>query len=316
MALSDTPTLLTPPELGVARVRIPGLSRLSTDEQLRAATLALNRDLGVNAAKLRLAVRSVTFSSEDAWIAYTSEQAAANGARSTQIFSALNAGKTYWVGAPGGYIVGAQGAAAVEAVDAVAAAEGIGLPAIVAAMLSPSAGAASPANDCVLVDRDRERLSDHTLALWQAASGVAMIDGSLPTGNDVPLVAAPSLQTVARTTGFDVALRYAAVASVACALIAGARLVMMPASSAAGVAVAAQKQPSAGALLERVATIAPEALARTQSATYASGAWVFSLNDAFDGPAQSAMQRALESNGLQAQATGAPTPRLRVSLAP
>ena len=232
---------MTPPELGVARVRIPGFSRLTPDEQLRAATLALKRELGVNAAKLLLAVRPVTLSSEDAWIAYASKQAAANGTRYTQIFSALNAGKTFWVGAPGGYIVGAQGAAAVEAVDVVASTEGIGLPAIVAAMLSPSAGAASPANDCVLVDRDRERLSDHTLALWQAASGVAMTDGSLPTGSDVPLLAAPSLQTVARSTRLDVALRYAAVASVACALIAGARLVMMPSSSAADVAVMAQK---------------------------------------------------------------------------
>lgn len=313
MALSDTSTFLTPPQLGVARVRIPGFGRLTTDEQLRAATLALNRDLGVSAANLRLAVRPVTFSSDDVWIAYASDPVAPNVTLSTQIFSTLNAGKTYWVGAPGGYIVGAQGAAAVEAVDAGVATEEMGLPAIVAAMLSPGAGTASAANDCVLVDRDRALLNDHTLALWQAASGVVMTDGSLPTGIDVRLMAAPSLQTVARSTGLDVALQYAAVASFACAVVAGARLAMLPST---GVTVMAQQPPTAGALLDRVATIAPEALARTQSATYASGAWVFSLNDAFDGPTQSAMQRAFESNGLQAQATGAPTPRLRVSLAP
>lgn len=313
MALPESPTFLTPPQLGVARVRVPGFSRLTTDEQLRAATLALNRDLGVNAANLHLGVRPVTLSSDDAWVAYASLQAAPNGTLSTQIFSALNADKTYWVGAPGGYIVGAQGAAAVEAVDAVATAEGTGLPAIVAAMLSPGAGLTSPANDCVLVDRDRALLSDHTLALWQAASGVVMTDGNFPTGSDVRLVAAPSLQTVARSTVLDRALRYCAIAAVACASIAGARLVMMPSTS---VTSTAPRQPTAGALLDRVATISPEALTRTQGATYASGAWVFGLSEAFDGPTQSAMQRALENNGLQAQATGAPTPRLRVSLAP
>lgn len=313
MALPDSPTFLTPPQLGVARVRVPGFSRLTTDEQLRAATLALNRDLGVDAANLRVAVRPVTFSSEDVWVAYARVQAAPNGTLSTRIFSALNAGKTYWVGAPGGYIVGAQGAAAVEGIDATATAEGTGLPAIVAAMLSPGAGATLPANDCVLVDRDRALLSDHTLTLWQAASGVAMTDGNLPAGNDVRLVAAPSLQTVARSTALDRALRYCAVAAVACASIAGARLVMIPSTS---VTVMAQRQPTAGALLDRIATISPEALIRTQSATYASGAWVFGLSEAFDGPTQSAMQRSLESNGLQAQATGAPTPRFRVSRAP
>ena len=109
------------------------------------------------------------------------------------------------------------------------------------------------------------------------------------------------------------ALRYAAVGGVVCALIAGAKLAMLPSIN---VSSTAQKQPSPGALLERIATIAPDVLERTQSATYASGAWVLSLSDALDAPAQSRMQRALAANGLQAQATGAPTPRVRVYLAP
>ncbi len=127
------------------------------------------------------------------------------------------------------------------------------------------------------------------------------------------LVAAPSLQTVARSTTLDVALRYAAVASVICALIVGATFVRLPAISDTG---NAQKQPTPGTLLERLATVAPDVLARTQSATYASGAWVFSLGEALDAPAQSIMQHALAANGLQAQATGSPTPRVRVYLAP
>ena len=310
LALPDPQKLLTPPELGVARVRIRGFSRLTAAEQLRAAALALNRDLGVGSANLRLAVQAITSSPDDAWVTYTTQAVVANSARSTLLFNALNTGRTYWVGAPGGYLVGAQGAAAVEATSN---ADDAGLPAIVAAMLSPRAGNTSAGSDCILVDRDRALLSDGTLSLWQAASGVAMVDGNFPLGVEIRLVAAPSLQTVARPTTLDVALRYAAIASVACALIAGARFSMLPSINASNTA---QKQPSPGALLERIATVAPDVLARTQSATYASGAWVFGLSDAFDAPTQSSMQRALAANGMQAQATGAPTPRVRVHFAP
>ena len=291
-------------------MRIPGFSRLTAAEQLRAAALALNRDLGVGAANLRLAAQAVASAPDDAWVAYTTHAVAANSAVSTHLFNALNTGKTYWVGAPGGYIVGAQGATAVEATSN---ADDAGLPAIVAAMLSPRAGSASVGSDCILVDRDRALLGDATLALWQAASGVAMVDGNFPSGAETRLVAAPSLQTVARSTTLDVALRYAAIAGVACALIASAKFSMLPSIN---VSSAAQKQPSPGALLERIATVAPDVLARTQSATYASGAWVFGLSDAFDAATQSSMQRALAVNGMQAQTTGAPTPRVRVYIAP
>ncbi len=310
MALPDTPVLLTPPELGIARLRIPGFGRLTTVEQLRATALALNRDLGVASANLRLAAQPVATSPDEAWVGYTTHAVAANSTLATQVFNTLNAGKTYWVGAPVGYIVGAQGAAAVEVTSN---ADDAGLPAIVAAMLSPHAGGASVTNDCILVDRDRVRFSDDRLALWQAASGVSMVDGNFPLGITTRLVAAPSLQTVARSTTLDVALRYAAVAGVTCALIAGARFAMLPSVS---VAASAQKQPTPGALLERIATVTPDVLARTQSATYASGAWVFGLSDALDALAQLRMQRALAANGLQAQATGAPTPRVRVYFAP
>ena len=299
-----------PPELGVARLRIPGFSRLTAAEQLRAAALALNRDLGVGSTQLRLAAQATASSTDDAWVAYTTHAVAANSTLSTQVFNALNTGKTYWVGAPGGYMVGAQGAAAVEVTSN---ADDAGLPAIVAAVLSPRSGGASAANDCILVDRDHTLLSDDTLALWQAASGVSMVDGNFPLGAETRLVAAPSLQTVARSTTLDVSLRYAAIAGFVCALIAGAKFAMLPSINTSN---AAQKQPAPGALLERIATVAPDVLARTQSATYASGAWVFGLRDAFDAPAQLSMQRALAANGLQAQATGAPTPRIRVYLAP
>jgi len=310
LALQDTSTLLTPPELGVARMRIPGFSRLTVAEQLRAAALALNRDFGVGSTHLRLAAQAVALSPDDAWVAYTTHSGTANNALSTHLFNALSTGKTYWVGAPGGYIVGTQGAVGVEATSL---ADDAGLPAVVASVLSPPAGSPSVANDCILVDRDRALLSDDTLALWQAASGVSMVDGNFPLGVETRLVAAPNLQTVARSTTLDVALRYAAVAGVVCALIAGAKFAMLPSIHTSSTA---QKQPSPGALLERIATVWPDVLARTQNATYASGAWVFALGDAFDAPTQSSMQRALAANGLQAQATGAPAPRVRIYLAP
>ena len=314
MAHSNISAFLTPPELGVARLRIPGFSRLTASEPLRAAALALNRDLGVGSTQLRLAALAITSSTDEAWVAYTTHVVATNSVLSTRIFNALSTGKTYWIGAPGGYMVGAQGAAAIEVTSDT---HDAGLPAVVAAMLSPSPGVgdggASLAHECILVDRDRARLSDETLALWQAASGVSMIDGNFPLGVETRLVAAPSLQTVARATTLDVALRYAAAAGVICALLAGAKFLMLPSISAANTV---QRQPSPGALLERTATVAPDVVARTQSATFASGAWVFSLSDALDTPAQLRMQRALAANGLQAQATGAPTPRVRVYLAP
>lgn len=317
MALPDTPKLLTPPELGVARVRVPGFIRLTAAEQLRAAALALNRDLGVGAANLRLAVQPAAASSDHAWVAYTTHATAANTALSTQVFSALNTEKTYWMGAPGGYIVGAQGAVAVEAVDTDDGADDGGLPAIVVAMLGPRAGTSAGASECILVGRDRDLLSDETLALWQTGSGIAMVDGSFPQGSAARLVAAPSLQTVARSTTLDVALRYAAAAGVACVLIAAARLVTLPAASTtAANAAQVQKQPPPGALLDRIATISPDVLTRTQSATYASGAWVFSFSDALDATTQSQLQAAFAANGLQGQATGAPSPRLRVYRAP
>lgn len=310
LALPDSLKSLTPPELGVARVRIPGFNRLRGAEQLRAAALALNRDFGVGSANLHINAQAVASSPDDVWVAYTTHVVAANSALTTHVFNALSTGKTYWVGAPGGYIVSAQGAAAVEATSST---DDTCLPAIVAAMLSPRLGGASVTNDCMLVDRDRALLNDDTLALWQAASGVSMVDGNFPLGVATRLVAAPSLQTVARATTLDAALRYAAVGGVICALIAGAKFAMLPAASASGMA---QKPPTPGALLERVATVAPDILARTQSATYASGAWVFGLSDAFDASTQLRMQRALAANGLQLQATGAPTPRVRVYLAP
>ena len=286
MALPDSKKLLNPPALGVARARIPGFNRLSASEQLRAAALALNRDLGVASTHLRLAAKALVSSPDEAWIAYTTHAEAGNSLLSTEVFNALDTGKTYWVGAPGGYIIGAQGAAAVEASGD---SDDAGLPPIVATMLSPRVGSAPPAHDCVLVQRDRSLLSDDRLALWQAASGVAMIDGKFPVGEETRLVAAPSLQTVARATTLDSALRYAAVAGVMCALIAGAKIAMLPSVGASGTAL---KQPAPGALLERIATVAPDVLARTQSATYASGAWVFSLSDALSAPAQLSMQRA------------------------
>ena len=71
---------------------------------------------------------------------------------------------------------------------------------------------------------------------------------------------------------------------------------------------------TAGALLERIGTIAPDVVAQAQSATYASGAWVLILPDALDADALKRTVRAMQANGLAVQSTGAPSPRIRVQL--
>jgi hypothetical protein len=310
---------MTPPELGLARVRIPGFQRLSADEQLRSAALALRRDFGVLPTNLHLAVRLVAGVPDDAWVAYASDVRADVMMRSTNVFAGLNSGRAYWVGAPGGYIVAPRGAVAIECGQSDGFVTDTGLPALVAAMFTPEntahagAGQMTAAVECVLVERDKTRLDDNLVAMWQAASGVAMFDGSLPDSVDVPLSAVPSLRPAVRPGRLDVALRSAAIAGFVCAVLAGTKLALI---SGGQPTIAAPRQLPAGELLERVSIVAPEVLSRTQSATYASGAWVFGFGEALDPTAQKALLNALEANGLQAQATGAPTPRLRVYLAP
>ena len=79
---------------------------------------------------------------------------------------------------------------------------------------------------------------------------------------------------------------------------------------------------SAGALLERLGSIAPDIVAQAQNATYASGAWVLLLPDAFDADSLQRATLLAQANGLllqSAQATAGNQgsgngPRVRLSL--
>lgn len=299
--------LITPPDLGLARLRINGFAALKPAEQLQAAALALHRDLSVEPANLRLAVTTAPESADIAHIAFCTKPVASAAAITTHLLAAMQPGKAYWVDAPSGYIVGERGAAAVDF-----AGSQDQLPSVVTATLA--AIDASEAPQCVLVNRDRTLISDERLAWWAAASGVAMLDGELPVTASVPLLSPPRARVSVQTTTLDRALQFAALAGVACVALAGIQYAGAPVAEASPTTGSKPSHATAGALLDRIGSIAPDVVAQTQSATYASGAWVLALPDAIDAETLKRAARALQANGLAVQSTGAPSPRIRVQL--
>jgi hypothetical protein len=304
-ASSITPTLLTPPQLGLVTLRINGFAALKPIEQLQAATLALHRDLSVGPTGLRLAAQPAQ-SPDEAKVAFCAGASAATTHLATGLLAAMQPGKVYWVDAPSGYVVGERGAASVDIPSSQH-----DLPSVVAATLA-GIGVSSGAQ-CILVNRDRSVVTDERISWWSAASGVTMVDGALPKTTPVQLVAPPRHRVRANTTALDRALMTAAIASVVCVLLAGLRLVNQPSlPPAAG--TSKTLHASAGALLDRVGTITPELVGQMQAATYASGAWVLTLPDTFAPETLKRAASALEANGLAVQTTNAPGPRIRVQL--
>lgn len=299
--------LLTPPDLGLVRLRINGFATLKAGEQLQAAALALRRDLGVEPANLRLAAGVAAESADWANIAFCATSVAAATHMATELLAAMQPGKAYWVDAPSGYIVGERGAATVDF-----AASHDELPPVVSGTLATIDAHQQP--QCVLVNRNRALISDERMAWWAAASGVAMVDGELPIAAPVRLVSPPRVRVSVPATTFDRALRFAAFAGVVCVALAGiqyANLSTLPAAVAIG---SKAGHTTAGALLDRIANIAPDVVTQTQSATYASGAWVLALPDSVSNETLQRAVRAMEANGLAVQSTGAPSPRVRVQL--
>lgn len=302
---------LIPPLLGLVRLRIPGFAKLQPTERMQASVLALNRDFSISAADLKLAVATAPDSSDEALVAYChlpqpGETTAANP--STQLLAAVKPGVVYWVAAPGGFVVGEHGAATVEQ----ASGDDASLPSVVAATIS-QASTVTPR--CVLVDRDRTTVTDDVVAHWAAASGAEMVDGKLPAGPSVTLVSPPRIRTAQAATRLDRALQWSAVAATTCAVIAGLQFASSAVPAPIQGAVDGKRlQGTAGALFERIATVVPEAASQLQNGTYAGGAWVLTVPDSVDAAALSRMTRSLESNGLAAQSTHAPGPRLRVQL--
>lgn len=307
--LSTTAVLLAPPDLGLAQLRINGFSTLKPAEQLQAAALALHRDLSVEPINLRIAVASAPQSDHLALVAFCTRPAADSSVQfATNLLPAMLPGKVFWVNAPSGYIIGEHGAAAVDF-----ASSHDELPSVVTGTLS----ALDPSRpmQCVLVNRDRSLISDERLKWWAAASGVAMADGVLPADAAVPLVAPPRARVSVRATRLDRALKFAAVVSAACVALAGIQYGNVPAPSIPPFPAQDRSgQATAGALLDRIGTIAPGLIAQTQSATYASGAWVLTLPDAVDDAALKRAVSAMQANGLVVQSTVMPIPRIRVQL--
>ncbi len=299
--------LITPPDLGLAQLRINGFAALKAAEQLQAAALALHRDLSVEPANLRLAVSVAPESVDVAHIAFCTKPVASAANIATNLLAAMQPGKAFWVDAPSGYIVGERGAAAVDF-----AGSQDELPSVVTGTLSAIDAGKTP--QCVLVNRDRTFISDERMTWWAAASGVAMVDGELPITAPVPLVSPPRARVSVRTTALDRALQFAAFAGVICVSLAGIQYANAPVIVASPANGNKATHATAGALLDRIGTIAPDVVAQTQSATYASGAWVLALPDALDADALKRAVRAMETNGLAVQSTGAPSPRIRVQV--
>ena len=303
----STTVPLTPPDLGLARLRINGFATLKPAEQLQAAALALHRDLSVEPANLRLAVNVAPESADIAHVAFCTKPVDSAANIATKLLAAMQPGKAFWVNAPSGYIVGERGAATVDF-----AGSQDELPSVVTGTLSAIDASKTPL--CILVNRDRTHISDERVAWWAAASGVAMVDGELPDTVAVPLVSPPRARVSMRTTTLDRALQFAAFAGIVCVALAGIQYAGTSVAAAAPATGNKASQATAGALLDRIGTIAPEVVSQTQSATYASGAWVLALPDAVDAEALKRAVRAMEANGLAVQATGAPSPRIRVQL--
>ncbi len=304
---ASTTVLLTPPELGLARLRIPGLAALKPAERLQAAALALRRELSVEPTNLRLAVAVAAESTDVACIAFCTKPLETAANISTNLLATMQPGRAYWVDAPSGYVIGERGAAAVDFAGLQDE-----LPSVVAGTLATISAAEAPV--CVLVNRDRGLISDQRMAWWAAASGVSMVDGELPVAAPGTLVSPPRARVAVRSTRLDRALQFATFASVVCVALAGIHYGNAPVAGASPAAGNKTSHATAGALLDRVGTIAPEVVALAQSATYASGAWVLALPDALDAAALERAVRAMQANGLAVQSTGAPSPRIRVQL--
>ena len=304
--------MLVPPHLGLVRLAIPGFAALNASERLQAAVLALRRDLSINAMDLRVAAMPAPEAAASrgyALVAWCDGGAQGGDWQpATVLPGAIEPGRLYWVDAPGGYLVGEMGAVVVENHDG-----GQSLPAEVLAMLGSSA--CQTVTDIVLVNRDTVALPLEQVAWWSAASGVSLHDGGWPESTPVHLVRPPTARVRTVATPLDRALRWALAAALVCAALSAWRYVALPEVPPLAAAPATTStHATAGALLDRIAVVAPDLLSSLQSATYAGGAWVLVLADSYDPGALRVATRMLESNGLIAQSALAPSPRVRISV--
>ncbi|TAG50159.1 MAG: hypothetical protein EAZ30_00150 [Betaproteobacteria bacterium] len=294
-------TLLFPPDVAIVRTRIPGFASLNAPDQRRAAAFALQRDLGVDPASVLLATRAMT-TSDDVSVAFASAAKTASASVPTRLLQAVNVNQISWFGAPAGFVIGPDGAAAIEHPGEPSHA----LPAEILSMLSAHSGTAQ----VTLIDA--ADIPTGTLELWHAASGVPFV-AAPANDNDrsvTTLEPVTSANVSPRHTSLDRALLAACVASVICVSVAVvAWATNRGVLTSAG--VASTSRVDAGALLSRIVTISPELRNSMKSATYGGNAWVIALS----APAGiEPFAAALRNNGLVVQVVTEPEARLRVSL--
>ncbi|TAG79380.1 MAG: hypothetical protein EAZ21_10625 [Betaproteobacteria bacterium] len=288
-------------------VRIAGLARLGGDDRLRAAALALRREFGIATDSISLVVIDLGYD-ERALIAYAAN---ANGAM-TLNFDAwfetlLKKRAVVWSMAAGdaeSVVYSEHGATAISHWR-----DGEAPPSAMVALANERARSSQPLTvwlDCTRAN-DAVVPSPATLAHWNASLGAEfrMLEAR-PAANLLPLRRVPSLSSAAPTGVLDRALWAAALASIACLVIAGARtLVNAPPQATTARAIAA------GELWARATLTSPVLAEQMKSATFGGGAWVIAV----PGITPSDLDRAAKSlgnNGFTTQLVREPEARIRV----
>ncbi len=301
-----------PASLALVRTRIVGFSALKTDEQLRAAALALKRDLGVDTAHIRLATRALNKDDEVA-VAFASvdtsppasalDSATANNpvlSFPAAFFEAMQSDEVRWFGAPNGIAVGPGGSVAIEPHSvSTSTVQNDELPNEIVTLLS----ARGAPNRVALHDTHdthdtHDAPSVEKLALWSAATGATFTLANAntftgadrnrnpnPNPNRIALVAVSQATISKPRNALDRALMVACVASVICLGLATlqwftdrTQLKHTLSSAPASGTISTPRAAIAGDLFARIATISPELVRSMKSATYGGDAWIVSLN--------------------------------------
>ncbi|MCS6997105.1 MAG: hypothetical protein NZ533_09185 [Casimicrobiaceae bacterium] len=311
VAARPEPALPSPaagPNIALGRFALPGLARLNSADRLRAAALLLERELGVDPKRVRLAVEPIQGAAHDskppaeecliAWTLDSSEPSA------TRLLGLATGDTIYWFGAPEGWAVGPGGLA-----DCLSPAseDQPGLPVALGMLLAASPGARTLA----LVEPAASiRGNTAVQTVWAAASGLDVRELSpeaVPWGAPVLLQPPPPPRIRPRWSALDRALAALAVATGLLCLTTLLRGLWLPDSSALArdakaaeqrEASAAARGSAAGLLLLRALHSAPSLADALLGGDYADGRWVLRVRA--DVPAEPVV-RALTNNGLAVQ---------------
>ncbi len=295
------------PAINAIGVRIAGLARLGGDDRLRAAALALRREFGIATDAISLAVIDLGYD-ERALIAYAAN---ANGTLPLNFdawFEALLKGReVVWSMAAGdaeSVVYSEHGATAISHWR-----DGDAPPSAMVALANERARSSQPLTVWLDCTRARHAISPSpaTLAHWSASLGAEFrILEARPAANLLPLRRVPSLSSAAPTGVLDRALWAAALASIVCVAIAGARtLVNAPPQTTTARAI------PAGELWARATLTSPVLAEQMKSATFGGGAWVIAV-PGIAPPELDRAAKSLSNNGFTTQLVREPEARIRV----